>query len=818
MLVLKAIHLKRTSVLLAGVMTATGLTMPVQAQEAQADAQASTGPGELEEIIVTARRRDEGLFEAPLSITTMTAADIERANIQDITSIAQFSPGFYYTPQVTFSSSRVAPSYRFRGMNNGSNDPLQQLGGTFVDGVYLFGGAQSLTMDDIERVEVIKGPQSALFGRGTFAGAVNFITREPSSRFRTRVSGGVETRDSYSLGLSVEGPITDTLSFRLSGASNQRGAHFRTSDGGELGRETTHAINGQLLWRPNDAFRLRLRHSEAWQDDSKNAIVNMNASRPDLANAQNRCITGTQPYWCGAVPELGARGVPASVASVATSLRPPAFARSNNPDLIIDILNNNTANPLVVNGLPYLDKTPRLDHSGLAGRFTRTSVEAGYRFGNGIAIDAVFANSEMRTTTAQSTSNDNGNAWVISPNILRDTSVDVRVSSDQSSRFTWLMGANYFRQKSLGGFTGTGAIPSVHDNVGIVSYNETATFANQGVLESWSLFAAAGIELFEGLSFDAEARWISDDVTTSFQLPTAATTNYKNLSSRLILTYRPQEDLTFYGSWARGALPGTTNTSYLLLSPALQAQVAAYPGFSIDVPDERVDNFEIGVKQDLGRLRYALTGYHMRWRNLKNVVFTFCPGNVCGPTYFAAFAPTTFAQSANIWGIEAELNAVIARGWNVSLSGAYTSARYTRFFAPLAGTATGQTDASGRNIYGYPGLQGVFSSNYSTRVNDRWDGFVNTELTYTGRMYVDEVNQSWIDPSLRWNLRVGAESDGLRVEAYVENLLNDRTWLSGIRSTQSVYSIGTTSVSQASAAVVLPRLRTFGLRFTYTFN
>lgn len=818
MLGLENIRLKRTSVLLAGTMMATGLSMPANAQEVEAESQASTGPGALEEIIVTARRRDEDLFEAPLSITTMTAAEIERTNIQDVTSIAQFSPGFYYTPQVTFSSSRVAPSYRFRGMNNGSNDPLQQLGGTFIDGVYLFGGAQSLTMDDIERVEVIKGPQSALFGRGTFAGAVNFITREPSRRFRVRASGGVETRDSYSLGLSVEGPITDTLSFRLSGASNQRGAHFHATDGGDLGRETTRAINGQLLWRPTDAFRLRVRHSEVWQDDSKNAIVNMNASRPDLANARNRCITGTQPYWCGAVPELGTSGVPTSVASVATSLRPPAFARSDNPDLIIDILNSNTANPLVVNGLPLLDRTPRLDHSGLAGRFTRTSIEAGYRFDSGIAIDAVFASSEMRTTTAQSTSNDNGNAWVISPNILRDTSADIRLSSDQNGRFTWLLGANYFKQKSLGGFTGTGAIPSVHDNVGIAAYNEPATFANQGVLESWSLFAAAGYELFDGFSIDAEARWINDRVTTSFQLPTAATTNYRNLSSRLILTYQPQEDLTFYGSWARGALPGTTNTGFLLLSPALQAQVAAYPGFSIDVPDEQVDNFEIGVKQDLGRLRYALTGYHMKWKNLKNVVFTFCPGNVCGPTYFAAFAPTTFAQSADIWGVEAEVDAILARGWNVSLSGAYTSAKYNRFFAPLAGTATGQTDASGRNIYGYPGLQGVFSSSYSTAVSDGWDGFVNTELLYTGKMYVDEVNQSWIDPSVRWNLRIGAENDSLRVEAYVENLLNDRTWLSGIRSTQSVYSIGTTSVSQASAAMVLPRLRTFGLRFSYTFN
>ena len=71
---------------------------------------------------------------------------------------------------------------------------------------------------------------------------------------------------------------------------------------------------------------------------------------------------------------------------------------------------------------------------------------------------------------------------------------------------------------------------------------------------------------------------------------------------------------------------------------------------------------------------------------------------------------------------------------------------------------------------------------------------------------------------MNWNLRLGAKTDALRLEAYVENVLNDKTWLSGIRSTQSVYSIGNSSVSQATASMVLPRLRTFGMRFSYTFE
>src|SRR5690606_20451375 len=105
------------------------------------------------------RAREESLYDAPLSITSLSAQEIESANLRDITDLAQVAPGFHYTPQVTFSSSRVTPALRFRGMTIPRNDPLEQLGGVFVDGVYLFGGAQSLTFDDIQRVEVIKGPQ-----------------------------------------------------------------------------------------------------------------------------------------------------------------------------------------------------------------------------------------------------------------------------------------------------------------------------------------------------------------------------------------------------------------------------------------------------------------------------------------------------------------------------------------------------------------------------------------------------------------------------------------------------------------------------------
>ena len=212
-----------------------GLSVAFPAQ-AQSEAQADTESPGLEEIVVTARKKPENLFQTPVSITSLTAQDIENADIRNIDDLTQVTPGFFYTAQTTFSDSRVAPSYRFRGVNNGSNDPLNQLGGTFLDGVYLLGGVQSLTFSDIERVEVVKGPQSAEFGRGTFAGAINFITKEPADHFQITGDGSVESYVSHTESLSVEGPVTDWLSFRFSGEDLVKAAQFHAADGGGLGK------------------------------------------------------------------------------------------------------------------------------------------------------------------------------------------------------------------------------------------------------------------------------------------------------------------------------------------------------------------------------------------------------------------------------------------------------------------------------------------------------------------------------------------------------------------------------------------------------
>jgi iron complex outermembrane receptor protein len=772
----------------------------------------------LEEVVVTARSREESLYDAPLSISSFGAKEIEDANLRDITDLSLVAPGFFYTPQVTFSSSRVTPALRFRGMTIPRNDPLEQLGGVFVDGMFLFGGVQSLTFDDIERVEVIKGPQSALFGRNTFSGAINFITREPSEDLSARASANLESRGTYNVSGSVEGAFDERWSARLSAMSNERGAHFTATDGGDLGRERTNVVNAQVVFRPAEGVRLRLRHSEVRLDDSRNATANLNPSRPELLNAPGRCVVGTQPYWCGELPDPD-QLLPAAI-SAATSLVPPAFARSNNPTIVRDVLSDNRSNPLVVNGLPYIGDTPRLDRAGLAGRFQRSSFEVDFTLPAGATVQLSASDSQMASTTAQASTDDNGNQYVVSTNILDDTGFDLRVTSRPGERFTWLAGANWFQQRSVGGLSGTGALISVLDATNRVSYTEPRVYSGQGEVEYYSAFLGLHYDVTDSFGLDFEGRYQVDEATTSLGLATQTSSTYKDFLPRVIATWKPTADLTTYLSWSKGATHGTTNSNFALLSPALQATISAIPGYAFDVPVEEVDSYELGVKQVAGRFRYAVSAYFMDWQNLKNLVQTPCPNNLCGPGLPGAFAPSVIPAEAEIYGIETEVDVQFTDNWDASLLFDWLRAEYGRLFTPLTLAPTGRTDATGKTPVGFPTRQGSLVTTYRRDAGlfgGDWGWYTRGELTYTGRIYVDEINQSWIDPRVRANLRLGFESGGKRIEVYGENLLNDRSWLSAVRGSASNFRVGPATVTQPTAFAVLPRLRVVGIRASYEF-
>jgi len=159
----------------------------------------------LEEIVVTARKREENLQEIPIAITAISKIDIQEANITGLEDISNLAPGFYFFSQGQNQPGRYNTQLRFRGLNQAQFSPSFETGALFIDGVYVLNGGTSLSMMDIERVEVIKGPQSAYFGRNTFGGAVNFITRDPSmEEFSGSIEATATARSKYDISGIVE--------------------------------------------------------------------------------------------------------------------------------------------------------------------------------------------------------------------------------------------------------------------------------------------------------------------------------------------------------------------------------------------------------------------------------------------------------------------------------------------------------------------------------------------------------------------------------------------------------------------------------------
>tara|TARA_B100000902_G_scaffold391217_1_gene441510 strand:- start:77 stop:1219 length:1143 start_codon:yes stop_codon:yes gene_type:complete len=249
----------------------------------------------LEEVIVTARKREENLQEVPLSVTAFNASTLQDYRMFSPEDIAGFTPGFSFVNSFGRDSDRPV----VRGMSNILGSPNASF---FIDGVYVPGTISSTELQMLERVEVIKGPQAALYGRATFSGAINYVTRRPTNELEGQVTVTVAEHDTTNTNAYVSGPlIEDKLYFYLgAGFSEYGGEYNNTISGDEVGGEETTTFTGKLLWTPNDAFEASLRvttqkddddHIAMWlQGQEYNNCFDANASRP-----------AARGYYCGTV-------------------------------------------------------------------------------------------------------------------------------------------------------------------------------------------------------------------------------------------------------------------------------------------------------------------------------------------------------------------------------------------------------------------------------------------------------------------------------------------------------------------------------------
>ena len=223
-----------------------------------ADAQESGATNEarstiLEEVIVTARKRAESLQNVPVSIIALGDEKLDDFGLQTLESVSAYVPG------VTIGEAVVSTNLFVRGIGSGVNQGFEQSVGVYVDGVYMGRGFQTRApFLDLERIEILKGPQGTLFGKNTIAGALNIVTARPTDEFEGEVTALYEPdHGEGALTAVVSGPLSDTLSARLAGRASTFDGYMRNTLSGEKDpREDDRVVRASLRWTPTDKLEV----------------------------------------------------------------------------------------------------------------------------------------------------------------------------------------------------------------------------------------------------------------------------------------------------------------------------------------------------------------------------------------------------------------------------------------------------------------------------------------------------------------------------------------------------------------------------------
>lgn len=212
---------------------------------------------QIDEIIVTANKREQTLQDIPVSVTVTTGGTISKAAIQDIIDLQSVVP----TLRVSQLQSSTNTSFAIRGFGNGSNNEgIEPSVGVFIDGVYRSRAGSSISdLPRLERVEVLSGPQSILFGKNASAGVISIITPKPSGETGGYVEASLGNMGYKNTKALFESAISEDLSFDVSGNMTQRDGYFTNVAGGAAMNERERwGVRGQVSWTPNDNTEVRI--------------------------------------------------------------------------------------------------------------------------------------------------------------------------------------------------------------------------------------------------------------------------------------------------------------------------------------------------------------------------------------------------------------------------------------------------------------------------------------------------------------------------------------------------------------------------------
>lgn len=795
------------------------LSVPVlQAQEG------GTASASLAEVVVTARKQEEKLSEAPIAVSAFTQAQLEDAGLRNLEDLAAISPGVQYSDQGGQLPGRYNSAVRFRGMDTNQQAASQQLGTVFLDGVYVSQGFSSLGFDNIERVEVLKGPQSATFGRSTFGGAINYITRTPSFTPTARLTADVAEFDTYDFTASYEGAlIGDTVAMRIAGRDYSTNGQYKSaSDGGRLGKESTRSAEFGLFGDfGKTTARFRVLYSEDEDGAPAGFVMGGAASNqgagPNLHNchAKNPALaaSGLPDYFCGELPRVDARRL--------------LTGNTTTNDYLRELFSSSEATATLT-GVPRtrLTSVPDVDFIGLKRDALRAMLSANHDFDNGYSATVSGGYNKMRVNWIRDFDQNYVLNWFSSdPQIHEDYSVEARISSPGDSKFRYMIGASYFdvkyRQDTNGGTNVYNAYGQAPPFSGITTPIIFIEATPTETAETMGVFASASYDFTDRTTLTVDLRYQEDKISQDI-IETAISPDYEDTFTstlpRITLSHRFGENSTVWGTYSEGNLPGFFNTQIIGRSPNEIAQIVEQVGaVGLFNDEETLENFEVGYRDTYldQRVTVALVSYYMRWRNQKTRVGVPIIQDSGAPTIASV---QTNTGGSNLWGLEFELNAKLMDRLTGYATTNWAAGEYVTFicgFAPFYPEP--DKSCEGNHPPRFPEWSGSVGLEWKDALTDNLGYLLRADATYTGKAYTDETNFAWYTPGTRVNLRAGLETEAWRAELYVLNVTDNDNYLAASRF--SDFSTGTLlGFSRNQGLAVTPaEKRTVGMRLSYRF-
>lgn len=251
---------------------------------------------QLDEIVVTASKREQTLQDVPIAVTVTPAAVIQKASIQDVMDLATIVPSL----RVSQLQTSTQTNFLIRGFGNGANNPgIESSVGVFIDGVYRSRSASQIgDLVDVQRVEVLRGPQSTLFGQNASAGVVSIVTQKPSFDWGGNLEATVGNYSEKMFKAKVTGPLGSKVAFSLAGSLNQRDGYFSELNNGlETNDRDRWDLRAQLLWNATDNVSVRIIADKSNIDEICCGVANLvNGPTGAIVNAVGGRIYTGNPF------------------------------------------------------------------------------------------------------------------------------------------------------------------------------------------------------------------------------------------------------------------------------------------------------------------------------------------------------------------------------------------------------------------------------------------------------------------------------------------------------------------------------------------